>query len=220
VPGYTSHQGLAWLRRDIERLSPDIVTACFGWNDINRRARTDREAMPMHGGAVMVRRVLSSSQLLIRLGVLVRRMAPAPASAVDAAAGTMRVPRDEYVQNLLEMAALARAQGAVPVLIGPVYRDRVAHPPEGDDIAAHRAALRAAAGAQGIAYVEIPELTEDAHPANASLFEEHIHPNAKGHRLMAEALLRLFAEKSLVSGLRVEVPRPGVRLETAQEAGR
>ncbi len=33
VPGYTSHQGLAWLRRDIDYLEPDLVIASFGWND-------------------------------------------------------------------------------------------------------------------------------------------------------------------------------------------
>ncbi|HEX8077004.1 MAG TPA: hypothetical protein VF511_04255, partial [Chthoniobacterales bacterium] len=30
VPGYTSHQGLAWLRRDIDYLQPDMVIASFG----------------------------------------------------------------------------------------------------------------------------------------------------------------------------------------------
>src|ERR1044071_5186309 len=33
VPGYTSHQGLAWLKRDIDRLRPDLLVVSFGWND-------------------------------------------------------------------------------------------------------------------------------------------------------------------------------------------
>src|SRR5262249_36574622 len=54
VPGYTSHQGLAWLRRDIDRYTPDIVTACFGWNDINHRARTDRQTIATDAWSVGV----------------------------------------------------------------------------------------------------------------------------------------------------------------------
>lgn len=201
VPGYTSHQGLAWLRRDIDRYAPDVVTACFGWNDINHRARTDRQTMATDAWSVAVRRALSSSQLVIRLGLAIRHVAP-PGVASATASATMRVPKDEYVQNLLDIAQLATAHGARPVFIGPVYRDRVAHPPEGDEIHAHRAALREAAEKAGIAYLEIPELTEDQHPENAHLFEEHIHPNRRGHRLMAERLGRVLADRHLLGDLR------------------
>jgi lysophospholipase L1-like esterase len=45
VPGYTSHQGLAWLRRDIEKLQPDIVIASFGWNDASSSDMSDRDAI-------------------------------------------------------------------------------------------------------------------------------------------------------------------------------
>jgi lysophospholipase L1-like esterase len=200
VPGYTSHQGLAWLRRDIDRYAPDLVTACFGWNDINHRARTDRQTIATDARSVAIRRMLSSSQLVIRLGLAARKLAPARPSTE--AANTMRVPRAEYVENMFAIAQLVKSRGAVPVFIGPVYRDRVAHPPEGDEIHAHRDALRAAAAAAGIAYLEIPELTEDAYPQNDRLFEEHIHPNHRGHRLMAERLLQFLAEQHLLGDLK------------------
>ena len=45
TPGYSSHQGLAWLRREIGRLDADVVTVCFGWNDIDLRARSDAQSM-------------------------------------------------------------------------------------------------------------------------------------------------------------------------------
>ena len=34
VPGYSTHQGLAWMRRDLRALEPDLVTVLYGWNDI------------------------------------------------------------------------------------------------------------------------------------------------------------------------------------------
>src|SRR5262249_54878478 len=45
VPGYTSHQGLAWLRRDIAVLEPDVLTVSFGWNDVSFSDVPDREAI-------------------------------------------------------------------------------------------------------------------------------------------------------------------------------
>jgi lysophospholipase L1-like esterase len=205
VPGYTSHQGLAWLRRDLDRYAPDVVTACFGWNDVNHRARTDRETIATGGASVALRRVLSSSQLVIRLGLAARAWVPAR-TAAPAALTTMRVPRAEYVENMLAIAQLTKSHGAGPVLIGPVYRDRVAHPPYGDEIHAHRAALRVAAAAGGIAYLEIPELTEDAYPENDRLFEEHIHPNHRGHRLMADRVQQFLADEKLLGALNAAAP--------------
>ena len=50
---------------------------------------------------------------------------------------------------------------------------------------------------------EIPELTEDFHPENAALFGEHIHPNHRGHRLMAQRVLQIVAARGLLPGVRV-----------------
>ena len=35
VPGYTSEQGRIRVERDLARYQPDLVTICFGWNDVN-----------------------------------------------------------------------------------------------------------------------------------------------------------------------------------------
>jgi lysophospholipase L1-like esterase len=211
VPGYSSHQGRLWLTRDIDRYQPDLVIGCFGWNDISARGRTDRETMKNDAFSVALRRVFSSSQLVVRLGLWIRGWGAKPA----AESATLRVPREEYVENMLEIARLSRARGATPVLLGPVYRDRTSHPPEGDLIHAHRAALREAAGQARVAYLEFPELTEDA-PENALLFEEHIHPSPKGHRLMADALLRFLGERRLLGDLRT--PEPTDRSSAATPA--
>ena len=197
VPGYSSHQGLAWLRRDIARLAPDLVTICFGWNDIDRRPRTDAESMPTDRVHVMSRDLVGRSQALMRLVGWLR--AP-PARLSESSAGVMRVPRPQYVANVLEMARLARAHGAWVVVLAPIYRDPIAHPPEGDDIAGHREALRAATTTAAVPFLEVPELTEKAAPENHYLFEEHIHPNHRGHRLLAARLLAFLGEGGPLGG--------------------
>jgi lysophospholipase L1-like esterase len=204
VPGYSSHQGFLWARRDLARFEPDLVTACFGWNDIGRRRASDREAMRGDVWNVAGRAMLARSQALAHLWRLRQSRAATRAAAGAAAApGPMRVGRAEHVENLLGLARLARETGAQTLLIGAVYRDRVAHPPEGDEIADHRAALRAAAAREEIPYLEIPELTESHHPENAALFGEHIHPNHRGHRLMADRVLQTIAARGLLPGVQV-----------------
>jgi lysophospholipase L1-like esterase len=184
----------------VAALQPDLVTLCFGWNDIDRRAVGDRQGMPAGALHVASRRLVGRSQALMHAGLWLRgqRSGTVAGSAV---AGVMRVPRDEFVGNMLGMARLARQAGAQVAILAPIYGNPVAHPPEGDDIAAHREALRAAAAVGGIPFLEVPELTEKAYPGNAPLFEEHIHPNHRGHRLLAERLGRFLGDHGLLRGL-------------------
>jgi lysophospholipase L1-like esterase len=118
----------------------------------------------------------------------------------------MRVPRPEFVANVLEMARLGRELGAGVVVIAPIYGNPLAHPPEGEDIAGHREALRAALASTGVPYLEVVELTEKDYPQNAPLFEEHIHPNHRGHRLLAWRLVRFLADQGLLRGLTAPPP--------------
>jgi lysophospholipase L1-like esterase len=202
VPGYTSHQGLAWLRRDIAWLAPDLVTLCFGWNDISLRPPPDAEALPQGALGVWGRSLVARSQTLLRLSLWLRTRREA-AKPPPAGLPPSRVALGAYVANILEMAALARRHGAAVVVIGPVYRDSVSNPAEAARMMRYRAALRAAAGRQGLPYLEVPELTESAHPANAGLFGELIHPNHLGHRLLAARLARFVSSQGLLADLRV-----------------
>jgi hypothetical protein len=65
VPGYSSHQGAAWARDEIPGLEADVVTACYGWNDINLRLFTDRESMSTTRSQVLLRSLMMRSQALI-----------------------------------------------------------------------------------------------------------------------------------------------------------
>jgi lysophospholipase L1-like esterase len=196
VPGYSSHQGLAWLRRDLGELRPDLVTTCFGWNDVGLRAATDRVAMPTDTLHTALRAAAGQSQIVAHLALWLRRPpAPAPARLV------LRVPIEEYVQNQLAIVELARGSGAAAAVVGPVYRDEITFPDEAIRLRVHRNALRGAMEARGVPYLEIPLLTEASYPENRGLFGEVIHPNAAGHRLFADALLAFLSEQGLLDGL-------------------
>ncbi len=135
VPGYSSHQGQAWMARDAAGVDADVVTACFGWNDIGRRNITDADAMP-------------TSPPTFSLGASWVRARPCSmpddggwTGRGQAAQCPLRVGRwscgcraRPTCETSSAMARVAREAGSVPVLVGPVYRDRQSYPPEGDDI--------------------------------------------------------------------------------------
>ena len=196
VPGYTSHQGLTWLRHDIGKLEPDLVTACFGWNDINLRAATDREMMKTDWYSVALRRAGSASQAISHLVSWQRKRKTSKAASFKEA--VLRVPLEDYVDNFLEIAKLARAHGASVVIIGPVYRGFEDNPVEGERMTRQRDALRAAMQEAGIPYLEIPELTEHNHANNLMLFGEPVHPNDPGHRLMEVRLLEFLSRQGML----------------------
>ena len=193
-PGYTSRQGLEWLRRDIAELQPDIVTACFGWNDIRSAGLPDRETFPSRGGQVLARKLISRSQGLLYL--------TADAAVGNASANANRKPEprsspEEYVAHFEEMAAICRQHGVWFGIILPVYRDPntpdtepllVVDPEEGRRMGEYRNILRKAGKERDIPMLEIPELMETNWPASKPLFGERIHPNAEGHQLMAERI--------------------------------
>ena len=202
-PGYTSGQGLAWLKRDLASLAPDVVVACFGWNDVRAAGLPDRATMPTGSAQIFVRTLISRSQLLLNIAESVQRRAPV---ATMQAKPEPRSSAEEYVSHFLEMENVCREHGAwfgilLPVYrdpntpgIDPEHRDIPADPDEGTRMAQCRAKLLEDALAKKIPVLEIAELTERAWPANKTLFGERIHPNAAGHRLMAERLAAFLAD--------------------------
>ena len=184
-PGYTSGQGLAWLRREIAQLQPDIVTACFGWNDVRAAGLPDILTLPQTNAQATVRDVMSRSQLLLHLAASAQQktvLGPPPTPQP-------RSSESEYIAHFADMAALCREHRAWFGILLPVYRDATEDPAEAQRIAHYRDALRTSASAAKIPTLEISELTERGWPGNAELFGERIHPNSAGHQLIAERLL-------------------------------
>ncbi len=191
-PGYTSGQGLAWLRREIGALQPDIVTACFGWNNIRAAGLPDHETFPQTDAQVFARKIISRSQGLLYLTI---EAASRNRGSMQERKPKPRTSPEEYTGHFEQMAEICRQRGAWFGIILPVYRDPntpdtdptfPTSPEEGVRMAAYRDSLRGAAKARSIPTLEIAELTETNWPASREFFGERIHPNAAGHQLMAE----------------------------------
>ncbi len=206
VPGYTSHQGLAWLRRDIDQLQPDFLTVSFGWNDASFSDAPDRETIRTNWYAVGVRRLIEYSQAFAHAtSWLRRRTSVKPPAGVRS---TARVSQPEYLDNMLGMVHLARERKVPVIVIAAPYRDRVTNTTEAQLMLHYRAALRAAMEKEQVPFLEIRELTEEAYPANEGWFGELIHPNHMGHRLIASELLRLIASNRVLADLNIPALTP------------
>lgn len=202
VPGYTSHQGLAWLRRDIEYLKPDLVIASFGWNDASVSDVPDRQAIDTRWFPVTIRWLIDHSQAFAHATRYLRSRNK-PVARVTPPAPVPRVSESEYVNNFNAIVNLVQSHDAKVIVIGAPYRDSTTNPPEAQLMTDYRASLKSAMQQSQTPYLEILELTEAAGSINQGFFGELIHPNHIGHRLMASELLKLMQQRHLLGDLKV-----------------
>jgi lysophospholipase L1-like esterase len=201
VPGYTSHQGLAWLRRDIDKLQPNVLVVSFGWNDVSLSDAADHDKIKTDTYAVTVRWLIDHSQAFAHATRWFRALKKSSPGMT-----TKLVPRVSelvYLDNIRSIIQLAQARGAEVVVLGAPYRDRITNPPEAVLMGRYRAALKARMLHDNVPYLEILELTEAAYPSNEGWFGELIHPNHLGHRLIASELLKFFQERHTLADLNI-----------------
>ena len=201
VPGYTTHQGLAWLRRDIETLQPDVLIVSFGWNDVSISTAPDREAIRTTWLPVSIRWLIDNSQAFAHATHWLR--SKNEKNAQPRTQLRSRVSDAEYVNNINSIVNLARGRGANVIVFGAPYRDKTTNPGEAALMGKYRAALRTSMQQHNVSYLEVLELTEAAAPVNDGFFGELIHPNHMGHRLLASELLKLMARDRLLGEIKV-----------------
>jgi lysophospholipase L1-like esterase len=200
VPGYTSHQGLAWLRRDIGYLKPDVLVVSFGWNDASLSDVPDRDAIRTDWYPVAIRWLIDHSQAFAHATKYLRSRNQPPPGQVRPRP-VPRVSEGEYVQNLAAIVSLAREHNVKVIVMGAPYRDSKTNPPEAQLMTSYRSSLRAAMQQQNVPYVEVLELTEAAGSVNEGFFGELIHPNHMGHRLIAAELMKLMKQQQFLGDL-------------------
>lgn len=181
VPGYTSFQGLRWLRSQLLDAHPDIVVVYFGWNEHWRTTgKTDREYA--RSRETFYPRVLT---------VLQGHHHPPP----------FRVSTGEYRDNLEQIIDLVRGRGGRVVLIVGPYRFAPGVEAQyvkdhylvaGDDVRAlHRKYLdvvRSFSGRKDVSVIEADALFR-ALGANPPLLRaDGIHFTTAGHEAMATLL--------------------------------
>lgn len=123
--GYSSHQGLAFLREHLQRLAPDFVTVSFVINDVDSYRFYRSDGQPDEAletppdGTVWLRNAMARSALCRLLARAVGQ-ALGPSSGQEMQAfrpGVNRVSPEAYRANLDRFLSLTRDAGAQLVLL-------------------------------------------------------------------------------------------------------
>jgi lysophospholipase L1-like esterase len=196
VPSYTSFQAYHYLRERGLDLEPDAVLLYFGANDfapaIQRAARsarwledaslTDPELYAMRRRPLvrLNSELLEHSNFYRWLALPARpREPPAPADPPRS-----RLSLSDRRRVLSDFLDLCEAAGVQLVIVVPWYREFSLHEP----------LLREFAAANGVPIVDLPALLTPLPQPRERYFQDIIHPNAAGHRLIARALAASLRE--------------------------
>ncbi|MDZ4200043.1 MAG: SGNH/GDSL hydrolase family protein [Kiritimatiellia bacterium] len=114
VHGYSTEHGLRLFHRQTRHLEPDYVTLFYGWNDHWRAHTTDRLRLARRVGPIQGRLVKLFRRTRLAQFVSSRTMVR---QVPDVDNFVLRVPHEEYRQNLRQLVAAIRRVRAVPILM-------------------------------------------------------------------------------------------------------
>ena len=209
TPGYSSSQARLLLDRLIPSLQPEVVVVATLWSDMMRAPWTDRELFARFGSPEQAEalgrhdwRVQSALYAILRATLLSRRPVPAERRVLwgsildgEPRGRARRVSPADHRAHITHIHATAQAHGARVIdLVLPTHRGADLRPPD-EEIARYRANLVEVAEGSGAAWV-------DANDALASVpasdldpyFIDPVHPSAKGHAAIAQALAPALVE--------------------------
>ncbi len=109
VGGWSTHQGLRQLKRDVLQLRPKIVTINYGWNDHwIGFGLADKEVARLNRSVLYRLRNLRLIQFLQRTRLLLSR--------AERQEFPRRVPSEDFERNLTEMIEVAQSHNITPIL--------------------------------------------------------------------------------------------------------
>ena len=218
VPGYSTEQALNRLLRGGLDLEPDVLLVGTLWSDNNFDQFVDGELIVRYGSwserpEARVRRALELSGLFRWLDYGLRGGLPMPAFTVGwmtspgQATGERRVPIDDYARNLARFCELMadRDGGIVFVQLANIedLRPSVEDPPW----VPYREVMDQTAERCGAPLVSVPAAYAATKGSPRELFLDEMHPTARGHAVLAEAVHSALSEAGWpAQPLKVEAP--------------
>ncbi len=208
VPGFSTYQSLARLAHGGWALQPDLLIIGNLWSDAASTNEPDRLFFAAPPG-VLPGALLALSRaaegLTLYRALRQRAFAPRQVDLLGNSEGRhRRVPPREYAHNLQRMVDQARRRGARPLLLLlPHPTDQGRRPEAGAGVAprpsgqgpvrelehAHRQVMRRLARRTG---TPLLDMSVRVAAVREELFWDQLHPNARGHALMAMELARLI----------------------------
>ena len=179
VPGHSLFQGVAYLRQRGLMLQPDVVLLYFGYNDflkVSYRAAREGVASGLSDRELYERRrrpLARALWTLERSSALARLALESGREGQVVRGRGVRVPEQDRRQLLRELRQLCAEEGLQLVVVIPWYLHFDLHIP----------LLRELRNEPDVVLVDLPWRLRDT--PRTDYFLDTLHPNAKGHRLIA-----------------------------------
>ncbi|MCE1249010.1 MAG: GDSL-type esterase/lipase family protein [Firmicutes bacterium] len=189
-PGTTTTLGRAFFEDTGYKFEPDIILISYN-NDHGRERETDNSRIP-RGIIRPIKKALYKSAIYLGLrkelvNMQVRRN-PALAVMQPGEKFINRVPVSEYKDNIRYFKEYADKTGAKVILL---------EMPKSAYISDYYKALSEAAAENKCMYIDFMKDFEQL-PTSEYIFEDGIHPTAKGHKRIADSLVELFNREKLI----------------------
>ncbi len=204
MTGYSTFQGVRFLKREILAFHPDIITFSYGWNDMCPSEREDKDQKFPPQWLLNLDDFLSQSRFYSFLKFEIMSLLKSRKQTQNEKKIVYRVSLKDYQTNLKELAKIAESAGIkVFFLSSPVSSAKVFLGP-GKTSKPHIAnkyynkALKETTSELSLPLMDVALLFEDRGDLYDNGREEFIHYNSKGHQVIADAIYRYFQEQGIV----------------------
>ena len=201
VPGYSSHQGMILLKREILAHKPDILLLMYGWNDhwpAGKGIPDKEQSMPPQW-ILTTQNLLANSHLFqtIRKVSLSLLESDSNRPRLDQRSGLRRVGPLDFKKNLTQMIKIAAENNISVALIVPPIPS-LANYFSGKTISAfhdlherYQNAVIEVAAETGAPLVNLQIPFDRRRDLYDDAYADGIHFNAAGHRLAAQEISRV-----------------------------
>ena len=230
VPGYSSYQSINFLRLRGLKTEPDLFVVANIWSDNNFDSFVDKDLLATTMGfeeswVGKMQRTFSNSAIFRvadwKLRVRkqqekIRTVSWQVGSSNHV--GARRVEINDYVNNLMTLVNMAKERDAEIVFVMLANEDDLnLEKNEGKAWTPYRKAMKLVAETQGAPLINVPKLFIESGLPKQDLFLDEMHPTAKGHAIMGDALAQLLSDADWVGGGSIMTNGTGKSIPTQQD---
>ncbi len=193
VCGYSSLQGLEFMREKGWKLSPDLIIAAFN-NDPTADYVEDEKRMPPTRMMPLLNflnrfRIYS----LVRDLTVKSRINPEDDEIIPPGKGTARVSKSRYGEIYESLCEQAKSRGAGLIIVSLPLKEEMRKYPGMED---YRGILKDCAERNGVLFLD--EYKKWQGPQWEGLFMDPMHPTGKGHEIISKDLEELINRENLL----------------------
>jgi len=207
ISGFSSHQGLIRLQRDVAKYKPDVVVVYFGWNDhwVAPQKTDAGQQVARNSPLTKILWKIDGSKLVQAGLLVVDAVRPPPVPS-------FRVPLDDYTKNLREIIREIRAIPAVPILVtAPTNATRATswgefvHLPRtlaeeySSPSVIHNSYVAATKLVAEEEHVPLVDAAADFGTAEGLIMRDHIHPTQAGYERIAKLIADTITRENIQS---------------------